>query len=116
MDQIVAVKPHAFHKNAALGEDSLLTLCVNNHIAVINAVVVQGGNHASHGSLPFPAVHYADHFGNGHTGKHGYTGLTAESISGLDDDLDIIDLADGIIKVVGTVLMNLNDASLYMKE
>ena len=112
----MAVKSHTFHKDAAFGEGSLLPLCVNNNITVINAVVVQGGNHASHGPLPFPAVHYTDHFCNGHTGKHGYTGLTAESVPRLDDDLDIIDLADGIIKAVRTVLINLDNAALYMKQ
>ena len=77
MYQVVTEEAHFFHHNTALRQGGLMAFCVNNNIAVINTVIIQCGNHASHGSLPFTAVHDADDFGNGNSCQHSHAGLPA---------------------------------------
>ena len=50
---------------------------LQDDIAVIDAIVIQCRNDASHRGLPFAAVHNTDYLGNGNTCEHGNTGLSA---------------------------------------
>ena len=83
---------------------------------MVDTVIVQGGNHHTHGCLPLPAVHDADNIRNGNACQHGYAGLSAKTVLRLDDNLHAVNFADGVVKTVRAVGGNLYDAAADMQK
>ena len=114
--QVMAEKPHFFHHDTAFGKRGLLALRIDDDIRVIDSVIVQSGDHASHGTLPFPAVHDTDHVRNGYACQHGDAGLPAQAVLRLDDNVKAVDFPDRIVEAVRAVLIHVDQAARHVKK